>query len=234
MFKRSFTAVSVALVLAGASAWAGDTSSYVDLGFSADGSRYMFAQYGVEAGSLKPWAELFVVDVPRNVFVQDGKRSFAHDAPVVAGQDGSGAFYKLLAEGSELAAVNKVDFLRQSQPLYLGLDVGEPVNGGGGAIEFRDFESGASYVASLVPYVEGSGAGLRSSFFINVERTAKDGAITKHTVGTPAFKRPLVSAYRIKRALIAPKDGSLIFVVEMWKQGPKGSDLRYMVEALKL
>ena len=234
MSKRSFSAIAVAFVLASTLAWSGDTSSFVDLGFSADGTRYMFAQYGVEAASLKPWAELFVVDVPRNVFVQDGKRSYVHDAPVVAGQDGSGAFYKLLAEGAELASKNKVDFLRQSQPLYLNLDEDTPKSGGGGSIEFRDFEGGISYAATLVPYVEGTGSELRSSFFIAVERTAKDGSRTKHTVGTPSFKRPLVSAYRIKRAVIAPKDGSLVFVVELWKQGAKGSDLRYMVETLKL
>jgi predicted secreted protein len=71
--------------------WAGDTASFVDLGFSPDGKTYMFAQYGIESKTLKPWADLFVVDVPRNNFVNGGRLSFIGDNPAVAGQDGSGA-----------------------------------------------------------------------------------------------------------------------------------------------
>ena len=72
--------------------WAGDTAAFVDLGFSPDGRTYAFAQYGVQSGTLKPWAELFVVDVARNEFVSGGRLSYVHDSPVIAGQDGSGAF----------------------------------------------------------------------------------------------------------------------------------------------
>ncbi len=220
------------VLVLGLNAWAGDAASFVDLGFSADGSRYMFAQYGVESNSLKPWAELFVVDVPRNDFVSGGKKSLVYDGPVIAGQDGSGAFYKLLAENAGLAAAHKVDFLRQSQPLYLAVDNG--ASEGQAPIEFRDFESGASYKATLVPYVEGSGATLKSSFYIDVERTLKDGSVKRYTVGTPALKRALVASYRIRRAVIAPRDGSLIFVVELRKAGASGMDSRYMVEAVRL
>jgi predicted secreted protein len=232
MLKRFFAPAVFALALVGMNAWAGDAASFVDLGFSADGSRYMFAQYGVESNSLKPWADLFVVDVPKNDFVSGGRKSLVYDGPVIAGQDGSGAFYKLLAENADLAAKHKVDFLRQSQPLYLAMDNGAAE--GQTTIEFRDFEAGASYTATLVPYIEGSGANLKSSFFIDLERTLKDGTKKRYTVGTPGLKRPLVSSYRIRRAVIAPKDGSLIFVVELRKAGVSGLDSRYMVEALRL
>ena len=232
MPKRFLAPAVLAFALVGMNAWAGDAASFVDLGFSPDGSRYMFAQYGVESNSLKPWAELFVVDVPRNNFVTDGRKALINDGPVIAGQDGSGAFYKLLAENAGLAAKHKVDFLRQSQPLYLAMDNGAAE--GNVSIEFRDFEAGSSYKATLVPYVEGSGATLKSSFYIDLERTLKDGTVKRYTVGTPGFKRPLVVSYRIRRAVIAPKDGSLIFVVELKKVGASGTDSRYMVEALRL
>jgi predicted secreted protein len=175
-----------------------------------------------------------VVDVPKNNFVPGGKLAYVHDAAVVAGQDGSGAFYKLLAENAALPAAQKVDFLRQAQPLFLSLEDGVPGPAAAATIDFRDFDVGAAYSATLVPYFEGTGATLKSSFYIAVERKAADGTVKKYTVGTPALKRPLVSAYRIRRALVAPKDGSLIFVVELWKQGATGPDLRYMVEALRL
>jgi predicted secreted protein len=223
----------LALTLVHASLWAGDIAGFVDLGFSPDGKNYLFAQYGVESATLKPWAELYLVDVPRNDFVKGGKLSYIHSDPVVAGQDGSGALYRLVARNAALAERFHIDYLRQSQPLYISLETGS-TPAGESLVDFRDFEAGASYSAVLVPYVEGSGGELRSSFYINVERTAKDGTKKKYVVGTPGVKRPLVTAYRIHKAVIAPRDGSLIFVIEMYKKAASGHDLRYMVEALRL
>jgi predicted secreted protein len=82
--------------------------------------------------------------------------------------------------------------------------------------------------------VEGSGDGLKSSFYISVERTGRDGAKKTYTVGTPQVKRPLVVSYSIRKVMIAPKDGSMIFVIEMKKKSGASVDIRYMVEALRL
>ncbi|GHU87692.1 hypothetical protein FACS189476_03530 [Spirochaetia bacterium] len=211
--------------------WAGDTASFVDLGFSPDGRIYMFAQYGVEAGTLRPWADLSVVDVPRNDFVNGGRVSFIHNSPVVSGSDGSGAFYRLLARNAALAEQYGVSFLRQGQPLYVSLDSTDPSRLGE-TIEFRDFEAGNTYKASLVSSVEGSGNNLRSSFHIKMDRVSRNGDRATYTVGNPQIKRPLVASYRIKKVMVAPNDGSLIFVIEMKRQAADGFDIRYMVEAL--
>jgi predicted secreted protein len=214
------------------SLWAGDTASFVDLGFSPDGRIYMFAQYGVQSGTLRPWADLFVVDVPRNNFVAGGRISYTHDSPVLAGQDGSGALYRIIARNAAVAEQYGVSFLRQGQPLYIALDNDPPPSGE--TVEFRDFESGNSYRASLIPQVEGSGEGLKSSFYISLENTPRNGARRTYTVGTPQLKRPLIAAYRIKKVMIAPHDGSIVFVIEMKRQTPGGYDIRYMIEAARL
>ncbi|MDR1585813.1 MAG: DUF2259 domain-containing protein, partial [Treponema sp.] len=192
----------------------------------------MFAQYGVQVNTLKPWADLFVVDVPRNNFVEGGKISYVHDGPVLAGQDGSGALYRLISKNAALAEQNRVNYLNQGQPLYVALD-GDPL-ASGETIEYRNFENGTSFRASLVPYVEGAGQSLKSSFYINLESTSSSGARSTYTVGTPQLKRPLVASYRIKKVMTAPRDGSMIFVIEMKKQAEGGYDIRYMVEAIKL
>lgn len=234
MQKRKVLVVcSLLSVLFAVSLSAGDVASFVDLGFSPDGTRYMFAQYGVQTGTLKPWAELFLVDVPRNNFVSGGRLSYIHDKAVFAGQDGSGAFYKLLAQNAALAEQHNIDFLRQSQPLYIAMDNGEHSVVSGDSVEFRDFEGGVSYKADLVPYVEGSGDSLKSSFYINLERKTANGTVKNYVVGTPQIKRPLIESYRIRRAVIAPRDGSLIFVIEMKKRSASGHDIRYMVEAVR-
>jgi predicted secreted protein len=229
--KKIFCAFIMILVL-GVFLWAGDTAVFADLGFSPDGRVYMFGQYGVESVSLKPWAELFVVDVPKNNFVANGKVSYVHNVPVVASQDGSGALFKIIAGSAALAGRYNIDYCFQGQPLYIALN-GQGASPGE-SIEFRDFESGASYRASLVSSVEGEGESLKSSFYIDLERTGKTGARKAYIVGSPQIKRPLVASYRIRKVMIAPHDGSMILVIEMKKQNGAGFDIRYMVEALRL
>ena len=232
--KKSFYFVLIVLVLGGLRLWAGDNASFVDLGFSPDGTIYMFAQYGVESNTLKPWAELAVVDVPKNNFVPGGRVSYNHPGAVTNGQDGSGAMYRLIAQSGALANRYGVDFLLQGQPLYISLETSDKAGDGGEIIEFRHFQAGVSYKATLIPTLEGSGKDLKSSFFINLERTSGDNSKRTYRVGSPAVKRPLISSYRIRKVMIAPQDGSLIFVIEMKKPGSGGFDIRYMTEALKL
>jgi len=224
-------ALALALALTAVRLSAGDAATFVDLGFSPDGVTYMFAQYGVQSGALKPWAEIFVVDVPRNNFVPGGRLSLVGERSVVPGQDGDGALYRLLAQNVSLAERYKVDFLFQGQPLY----VSPPGDGApGAAIEFRDFDGRFTYRATLVSTVEDLGATVRSSFHINLERQGADGSRKSYTVGTPQLKRPDVISYRIRKVMIAPKDGSMILVIEMRKQNGKDIDVRYMVEAVRL
>jgi predicted secreted protein len=231
--KRLVFGMLLALTVGVSGLRAGDTASFVDLGFSPDGKIYMFGQYGVQSATLRPWADIFVIDVPQNSFVPGGRVSYIHDSPVIAGQDGSGALFRVISKNTALADRYGINFLLQGQPLYISVEnIGAAASGE--TIEFRDFELGASYKASLVSLVEGSGSALKSSFYINLERTSREGAKKTYTAGSPQVKRPLISSYRIRKVMAAPRDGSLIFVIEMKKAGEEGFDLRYMVEALRL
>jgi predicted secreted protein len=228
--KKYFSAV-ILIVACAVCLWAGDTATFVDLGFSPDGKIYMFGQYGIQARTLRPWADLYVVDVPKNEFVSGGRISYVHDTPATAGQNGSGALYNLINKNAALTDRYRINFLFLGQLLYIAVDES---SGNGETIEFRDFEQGVSYKASLVPATEGSGASLKSSFHINLEQTGRDGSKKSYTVGNPQIKRPLIVSYHIRQVMVAPQDGSIIFVVEMRKQGDSGQDIRYMVETLRL
>jgi predicted secreted protein len=233
MIQRKIRLVFVAVFFIGVTGlWAGDTATFVDLGFSPDGKTYMFGQYGLQSGTLRPWADLFIVDVSKNDFVSGGRLSYVHDGPIVAGQDGSGALYRLIAQNASMAERYRINYCFQGQPLFVAIDGSE----GSRAVpvEFRDFETGANYRASLVSYVEGSGANLKSSFFINLERTARDGSKKSYTVGNPQIKRSFVASYIIRKVMIAPHDGSMIFLIEMKRQEGGDINIRYMVEALRL
>jgi predicted secreted protein len=232
--NKVFSLVIVVLFLYAPQIWASDTASFVDLGFSTDGRKYMFAQYGVQSETLFPWSDLFVVDVSQNNFVGGGRVSFVHDCPVIAGQDGSGAFHRLLSRNAALAERYAVNYLNQGRTLYIAMGPHNSAVLSGETIEFRDFTTNAQYKAQLVPSVVGSGTNLSSSFYISFEQTGRDGARKTFTVGNPQIKRPLINSYRIRRAIVAPNDGSVIFVIEMRRQTSEGFAIRYMVEALRM
>ena len=208
---------------------AGDNASFVDLGFSPDGRTYIFAQYGVQSETLRPWADLFVVDVARNNFVPGGRINFVDSRPIRAGQDGSSALYHVITRNASLAQRHNVDFSLQGKPLFIVLDNTVRNN----TVEFRDFENEVFYRATLVSNVQGQGAGLRSSFLINIERIARDGSRKNYTVGTPQLWRPLIESYRIRKVLISPDEGSMILVIEMKRLEGEEYSIRYMVEALR-
>ena len=211
--------------------WAQDTAVFVDLGFSADGRTYSFGQYGINADNLRPWAEFCVVDVASNSFVPGGRISYIHDTPVAAGNDGSGALYRIISRNTALADRYNIGYLLQGHPLYVSLENG--VIFGNETIEFRNFEKGESYRATLT----GTGYNLPSgsSFYISLEKRNRDGSTRNYTVGNAGIKRPGIVSYRIRKVLVAPGTGSLIFVIEMKRQNAGGSvDIRYMVETLRL
>jgi len=241
VFRRVFYALAGLLVANVSVLWAGDSASFVNLGFSADGSVYMFAQYGVSSDTLRPWADVFVVDVDRNDFVPGGAVSYTHNRPIVAGQNGSAAMHALIARNAPLAERHGVTFPNQGQPLYIGMaryprpgitarerdNANEPV-------EFRDFAAGISYVATLVETIEGTAANPRSSFSINLRSVDQRGETRTLTVGSPNVWRSGISQYRIRRVLVSPLGDSLVFVIEMRQVAGNTHNIRYMVETVRL
>jgi predicted secreted protein len=191
----------------------------------------MFAQYGVKAGNLNPWADMFIVDMEKNDFVPNGATSYVHDGPISAGQNGSGAFFRLLARNTSRAEKHGIVHPNQGQPLYIALE-GDPAFDAD-PITFRDFASGIVYKAHLEETVTGSGANVQSSFFITLDRTEKGGTTKTFKIGSPGIKRPRIFSYRIRNVLVNSSGNSLIFVIEMKRRSETGHDIRYMVEAIK-
>jgi len=230
--KKTIIAVIIIRLTCVSALWGGDTAVFVDLGFSPDGRTYMFGQYGVQSSSLRPWAELFVVDMNTNNFVPNGRVTYTQNSPINAGQDGSGIFYQQLANNSDLTNRYNINFQNQGQPLYISRN--ENPSPRGETIDFRDFISGNSFKAQLVPAITGSGQNTSSRFHINLEVSAPDGRTKNYTVGTPQFARQRITQYNIKRVIVDSSGSSVIFVIEMRRIAENGHDIRYMVEAVRL
>jgi len=230
--KRRVFILFIILLISVSALWAGDTAVFVDLGFSSDGRTYMFGQYGVLSPSLRPWADLYIVDVVSNTFVQNGRVSLIDNTPIKAGQDGSGILHRLVSNNSSLTNLYRINFQNQGLPLYISRNENPPSHGE--KIDFRDFLSGKSYVAQLIPTITGSGQNIRSQFYINLEVSSSNGQLRTYKVGTPSFVRQGIVQYNIKRVLIDANGGSVIFVIEMLLVTDNGYDVRYMVEAVRL
>jgi predicted secreted protein len=229
--KKVILMVSFIIIIRVSSLWAGDSAVFVDLGFSPDGKTYMFGQYGVLSPSLKPWAELFVVNMETNNFVPNGRLAHTQNTAIKAGQDGSGIFYQLLNSNSALTSRYNINFQNQGQPLYISRNENPPERGE--TIDFRDFISGKSYIARLIPTISGSGQNTSSSFYIDLEIRGQNGMTSKLSVGNPQIVRQKIASYNIKKVLIDAAGNSLIFVIEMKRVAEKGFDTRYMVEVIK-
>jgi len=232
LLKKTNVIILLILLTCVSALWAGDSAVFVDLGFSPDGRTYMFGQYGVLSPSLKPWADLYVVDVNSNNFVQNGRVTYTQDTAIKAGQDGSGILHQLLSRNTSLTSRHNINFQNQGLPLYISRDENPPPRGE--RITFRDFLSGRSYVAQLVPTINGSGQNVSSRFQINMEVTSPNGQVKNYVVGTPNFTRQRIAQYNIKRVLIDANGNSVIFVIEMKRVAENGFDIRYMVEAVRL
>lgn len=229
MTKRIIVGVLATLVLALPVA-AGDVATFVNLGFSADSAYFMFGQFGVEAGTGKPYAELYLVDTKKNEFVPKGVQRKVFDARLEPGQDTTGALFSLYAESAELAKTKKVDHLKPGRLLYLLLDGEEPP----ASLSFRDFKTESLYDIALNKSIVEGKDGAVSSFGLIVSVTAKDGSLRRVSGGNPYLKRPDVRDYVIRRIIAAPDEKTLVLIIEKRMTAKGDASVRYMVETIKL
>jgi predicted secreted protein len=220
--------------------YAGDVANFVDMGFSGDGGIYAFAQYGVDESTLLPWGELCIVDVALNDFVPGGRIKYRESTRITAGDDGINALKKFLAGKKNIEVQYGVTLdVRPSEtsiPLFISRENGHDPDGE--TIEFRDFDEGAYYKAELVSAI-GTGAALRSSFYIKLTKDFPDASSDRQSVsrivGSPDVARRDITSYTIKKVLISQDRSSLIFVIEetVRKNNNEAPDIRYMIEALR-
>ncbi len=227
-FTLALLFIFVAMLAAG-----GDIAMFENLGFSRDARVFLFGQYGIDAESSMPYADVYAVDLSSNSFVPGGvllsdELLGTDDAvPLSLGQDGRGAMFRLIGEAGELIQRYDVNHLSNGRPIYIFVDGDEPKE----RIAFRDFNTDTRY--SFVLYQEQRGAedSLEASFHIEFTVTYEDDRSKTVTVGRPGYFRPKVAQYRITQVLLSPDEDFIVIVVE--KQSADGS-IRYMVETARI
>ena len=212
-----------------AAVYAGDLANFINLGFSADGSRFAFGQYGRTDGDYRAYADVFCVDVAKNDFVPGGRFSTA-PAASTAGKDGRSVFLDLQSTAESFLGKQSILAAQQGRSLYVQAENEPNLK----KISFRDFETGTEYTVTMYVLAEGSGSKVRSSFYLVAEMTDQAGNKISKTIGTPTLKRSGVSDYLVRRIITDGTGKSLVFVVEKKLYEKNGDSARYMVETCRL
>lgn len=209
--------------------YAGDVANFVDVGFSPDGSKFVFGQHGITDGDFRAYADIYCIDVPTNRYIPGGVFSKEPSA-ATAGKDGSAVFSTLRESIAEYLKKLAVDGSIPGRPLYVqAREEPRPET-----LEFRDFETGRLYTVTMHSRTEGSGASVKSSFYLVVKIVHPDGKTDHHTVGLPGYRRKGIREYRIRRVVSDTSGNAVVFVVEKIAYSRTGDSIRYMVETLKL
>ncbi len=208
----------------------GDTARFVNLGFSGDGSYFMFAQHGFTAASGTVYSDLFIVDVKKNIFTPGGVNHGKYESIIEPGQSSDGALFTLLEETSNERKRYNIAYLEKGRPLYIRIpatDEEESIN----SLQFRDFETDMKYSIDLNQEVNGEGGDLASTFYIDLLIEYKNGVSKNLKIGHPNFSRKGISEYNINRILLSPEEDSLIFIIS---KTDVDLNVRYMIETVNI
>ncbi|MCR4940498.1 MAG: DUF2259 domain-containing protein [Treponemataceae bacterium] len=217
--------------------FAGDVAVFDDIGFSADGKTYLFGQYGTTDKTFCGYAEIYAVDIESNSFKTNGiYRTNATEA--TAGKSGASIYDSLKKKNAAWLDSWKSTPAELSEVLYI-----RPYNTKAAEDEVlvRDFEHSSSantiqYSFKLMPYKEGTGASIYSSFYITVEKRDSAGKLLGKTVaGSPDVKRRGISGYAIEKIMCDKTGTKFVIVIEKISEEENAApSVRYMVETFVL
>jgi len=229
MMKRLAVLIILISMLAMA-AYAGDKAEFANLGFSPDGNYFLFGQYGFIPEKSTSYADLFMVDVKNNKFVPAGVFSGEYKGSLEPGQSPNGGLFSLLETAIPARKKYNIDYLKKGRPLYIRIsDTEEAI----GALDFRDFETGARYSMELIQNVKSDDEGnaIESSFHIEMKYTGSGGLEVPFAIGHPDFLRKGIREYRIERILTDPQNKSIIIILS---KIDNNLNVRYMVETVRI
>ncbi len=228
MAKR-FALVGALFLAVASFAFTGDIALFVNLGFSSDSKYFMFGQYGILEKNSTPWADSYIVDVRANAYAPRGANQFSSAQPVEPGASAVGALLNTL-DDSAAQKKYRIDHLLTGRLLYVLIDGQQAAD----TLEFRDFPSGRSYKVGLIQGTGTSDSYPSASFSLAITIVEKDGKTRTLTAGNSSYRRPGVKAYHIKQIIFAPDGSSLVFLIQKEEQDTNGSNIRYMVETVRV
>ena len=202
--------------------YAGDIANFVNLGFSADGTRFAFGQYGLQDKTYRAYAELYAVDVGANAFLPGGIFKTS-PSKQTEGKESKSTFLALQNRAQVSLSKWGISETRQGRVLYAQTESTE----GNQTLFFRDFQTSDEYTVILNTTQKSK---TDSSFYLTVEKTKPNGTKVKKEVGRPDYVRSGVKNYAVKKILMDDTSRAIVFVIEKKEYSAAGDSFRYMVE----
>lgn len=214
----------IVIMLMTAAVYAGDIANFVNLGFSADGSKFAFGQHGLQDKTYRAYAEIYAVDIDSNSFLPNG---IFKTSPSKQTEGKESRITFLALQNRAQAALDKwaISETRQGRILYAQTEE----NAGNETLFFRDFKTNDEYTVVLHTAQKSK---TESSFYITVEKTKPNGSKITKQVGRPDYIRSGVKNYAVKKILVDDTANALIFIIEKHQHNSSGDSFRYMVEAV--
>lgn len=228
--------VAALVALSAAMCFAGDAAVFADIGFSEDGSTYIFGQYGKTDKKFQAWAEIYTVDVEKNVFIKNDVFTLKPGSSTVQ-YSGKQAYENLLTKSEWKLAKYKY---KPSDPAFLLYVAQNEKKAPTEEIVFKDFDNSTQenpifYHINLVPTISGKGKNVKSQFYIDLKKVdSSNNILLQKKVGTPDYKRDGISSYRIIKIFTDASGKNMVFVVEKTLEDETGTSIRYMVETVRL
>ncbi|MDR3311682.1 MAG: DUF2259 domain-containing protein [Spirochaetaceae bacterium] len=228
--------LSILLVLtAGVFLYAGDAACFVDMGFSPDGTVYVFGEYGKIDGTYQGYANIWSVDVARNDFISG--ENYSTRPSVGPGNKSSLAVFEELRSKSVLTLSKYAPVpVPLARTLYLRENEQKPPED---TLEFEDYERVTGevpivYSVRLAATFSGLGQNIKSTLDIIVEEKDTAGNVrARYHVGNPQITRIGVKGYSVSKIFTDQSGRSLVFVIEKLIVDPTGLSVRYMVETVR-
>ena len=219
---RKFYTIIVMAIFA-ATVYAGDIANFVNLGFSADGSKFAFGQYGLQDKTYRAYAEIYAVDVAANTFLPNGIFRTS-PSKQTEGKESKSTFLALQNRAQVSLSKWDISETRQGRVLYAQTESTE----GNQTLFFRDFQTSDEYTVIINTTQKSK---TESSFYLTVEKTKPNGTKIKKEVGRPDYVRSGVKNYAVKKILMDDSSRAIIFIIEKKEHTAAGDSFRYMVEA---
>ena len=202
---RKFYTIIVMTVFT-AAVYAGDIAHFVNLGFSADGTKFAFGQYGLQDKTYRAYAEIYAVDIAANTFLPNGIFRTS-PSKQTEGKESKSTFLALQNRAQVSLSKWNISEPRQGRVLYAQTESTE----GNQTLFFRDFQTSDEYTVVLNTTQKTK---TESSFYLTVEKTKPNG--TKD--------------YAVKKILMDDSSSAIIFIIEKKEHTSAGDSFRYMVE----
>ncbi|UER67580.1 DUF2259 domain-containing protein [Borrelia sp. BU AG58] len=201
---------------------------FKNLGFSGDGSCFMFGEYGLGKGGY--YSGIYFVDVYKNNFINPGVYTRVFNEYVDYTDTAEKGLYELLKIFNYRVKNLNINHLNKGRNIYLYAE-NEGITDD--SLDFIDFLTGNRYRVSINKTFSDS---LKSSAFTISFSVEDEGVLVKDIrgVGRENYYRKDVIDYKIRQIFLFPKEDGVVFVVEKIMLDPFGGKYgRFMVEVHK-